>query len=117
MIGLIGLLTSAVVIWSYLQALGADRDVDHARAMALTLLLVSSAAITTGLSKLRQASARALVVGTLGSLVLLVQWPALSHWLSLRPLHAGDWAMAALVFAGITMASAGLAAHLRLRPG
>ena len=36
---LVGGLVSVAVVWSYLHALGADRDVEHARAMALTVLL------------------------------------------------------------------------------
>ena len=58
---LVGGLVGIAVVWSYLHALGADQDVEHARAMALAVLLVASAGITTGLTKLRQATARWLV--------------------------------------------------------
>jgi Ca2+-transporting ATPase len=99
-IALAGGLVSVAVVWSYLHALGADRDVDHARAMALSVLLVASAGMTTGLTKLRQATARWLVVGTLASLGALVQIPALSRLLNLRPLHGADWALVVAAFAG-----------------
>ncbi len=115
-IGAVGGLASVAVVWSYLYALGADQDVEHARAMAMTVLLVASAAITTGLTKLRQASARWLVLGTLAPLVVLVQVPPVSRWLNLRPLHASDWGLAALVFVIIGMATLGLAFRLRKHP-
>ena len=115
-IGLVGGLVSVAVVWSYLHALGADHDVEHARAMALTVLLVASAGITTGLTKLRQAIARWLVVGTFASLGLLVQVPTLSRWLNLQPLHRADWALVALSFAAIGMVTHGLASRLRHHP-
>lgn len=112
-IGLIGSLVSAAVVLSYLHALGADRDVEHARAMALAALLVASAGITAGLTKLRQPTARWLVVGTLASLGVLVQVPAVSRLLDLRPLHGADWALAAMAFAVTGVVTLGLAARLR----
>ena len=115
-IGLVAALVSALVIWSYLHALGADRDVEHARAMALAVLLVASAAITAALTGLRQATARWIVAGTLGSLAMLVQIPAISRLLNLRPLHGADWALVAAAFAVIGMATIGLAWWLRHHP-
>lgn len=115
-IGLVGGLMSVAVVWSYLHALGADRDVEHARAMALTVLLAASAGITSGLTKLRQATPRWLVVGTLASLGMLVQIPVASRLLNLRPLHGDDWAMVAIAFAVVGMATLGLASRLRHHP-
>ena len=115
-IGLVGGLVSVAVVWSYLHALGADRDVEHARAMALTVLLVASAGFTAGLTRLRHATARWLVAGTLASLGILVQIPAISRLLNLRPLHGNDWALVALAFAVIGMVTLGLAARLRHHP-
>jgi Ca2+-transporting ATPase len=112
-IGLVGGLVSVAVVWSYLHALGADRDVEHARAMALAVLLVASAGITTGLTRLRQAAARWLVAGTLASLGMLVQFPMASRLLNLRPLHATDWGLVAVAFAATGMATFGLSARLR----
>lgn len=112
---LIGRLVGVAVVWSYLHALGADEEVEHARAMAQTVLLVASTGITTGRTWLRQASALWLVAGTLVSLGVLVQIPAVSRLLNLRPLHGSDWALVALAFAVIGMASIGLASRLRRR--
>lgn len=109
---LVGGLLSVAVVWSYLHALGADRDVEHARAMALSVLLVASAGVTAGLTRLRRATARWLVVGTLASLGALVQWPLLSRLLNLRPLHAADWALVAAVF--VASAAVALAVATRL---
>lgn len=100
-IGATGLLLSLAVVSSYLHALGADQDVLHARAMAMTMLLVASAAITAGLAGLRRATVRGLVVTTLASTAVLVQWPAASALLSLRPLHTADWALVVLAFVGV----------------
>ncbi len=112
-IGLLGGLLSLAVIGSYLHALGADRDVPHARAMALSLLLLASAALATGLSGLRQRSARALVAGTLGSVLVLVQWPSSSRLLGLSPLHGADWALLGLAFVVTGLATRALARRLQ----
>ena len=98
-IGLAGGIVSVAVIWSYLHALGADRDVEHARAMALSVLLAASAGTTAGLTRLREVAARWLVAATLASVGTLVQIPWLSRMLHLRPLHATDWALVASAFA------------------
>ena len=112
---LVGGLLSVAVVWSYLHALGADRDVEHARAMALSVLLVASAGMTAGLTRLRRATARWLVVGTLASLGALVQWPLLSRLLNLRPLHAADWALVAAVFVASTAVAFVVATRLSRR--
>lgn len=113
----VGALASVVVVWSYLVALGAGRDVEHARAMALSVLLAASAGITVGLTRLRQATARWLVAGTLVSLVALVQIPALSRLLNLRPLHAADWALVTAALAASAVAAALVATRLDRQPG
>jgi Ca2+-transporting ATPase len=108
----VGALLSLAVVWSYLHALGADRDVEHARAMALSVLLAASAGITAGLTAMRESAARWLVAATLVSLGALVQIPLLSQLLNLRPLHAADWALVAAVFAASAVAAARVAARL-----
>src|SRR5690606_30758090 len=96
---LIGGLVSVAVVGSYLHALGTDRDIEHARAMALGVLLASSAGIASGLTGLRSAAARGIVGATLVSLGVLVQTPAINAWLNLRPLHAPDWAVVLAAYA------------------
>lgn len=114
--GLLGALLSVAVVWSYLHALGTDQDVEHARAMAFSMLLVISAGITAGLTRLRHAAARWLVAGTLASLGVLVQVPAISRILNLRPLHGADWALLAIAFAAIGLLALAVASRLRHRP-
>lgn len=112
-IGLVGGLVSVAVVWSYLHALGDDRDVEHARAMALAVLLVASAGITAGLTTLRLAAARWLVVGTLASLGVLVQVPMVSSLLNLRPLHGADGVLVTVAFFMVALTTMALAARLR----
>lgn len=104
-IGLVGGLLSVATIWSYLHALGAERDAEHARAMALAVLLVASAGITTGLTRLRLAAPRWLVFGTLATLVLAIQIPGLGRFLNLRPLHAEDWMWVAVTFCATVLST------------
>lgn len=111
--GLVGGLASLAVVWSYLHALGADQDVEHARAMALAMLLVSSAGITAGLTRMRQVTARWLVAATLASAGILVQVPVTSRLLNLSPLHGADWALVALAFAVTGLMTLVLAARLK----
>ncbi|MBX3622773.1 MAG: cation-transporting P-type ATPase [Rhizobacter sp.] len=113
LIGALGSAVSVAVVWSYLHALGADHQVEHARAMALVTLLVASAAFTAGLTQLRDASSRWLVAGTLASLGFFIQLPWLSRWLDLQPLHGTDWALAAGIFGVVGGLTLGLAARLR----
>lgn len=115
-VGLLGALVGILVVWSYLRALGADRDVGHARAMALAMLLAASAGITAGLTKLRRAAAGWLVAGTLLSLGVLLQAPMTSRLLNVRPLHASDWALVALAFVVISLVHLGLASRLGREP-
>ncbi|WP_374564871.1 cation-translocating P-type ATPase [Ideonella sp.] len=115
-IGAVGALVSVAVVWSYLHALGADHDVEHARAMALAMLLLASAAFTAGLTRLREATPRWVAFGTLASVVVLVQVPMVSQLLSLRPLHGDDWALVAAAFVLIAAITFGLAARLRRHP-
>ena len=114
---LAGAIASVAVVWSYLHALGVDRDVEHARAMALSVLLAASAGVTTGLTRLREAAARWLVVATLASVGAFVQVPLLSRMLNLRPLHAVDWVLVATAFAASVAITLSLAPRLnRTRP-
>lgn len=112
-VGLVGALVSVLVVWSYLHALGSAGDVEHARAMALTVLLVASAGITAALTRLGQAPARWLVAGTLASVGMLVQIPVTSRLLHLRPLHGADWALVLGALAAIAIATFALASRLR----
>jgi Ca2+-transporting ATPase len=112
-IAVAGGLVSLAVVWSYLRALGADQDVEHARAMALSMLLLASAGFTTGLTRLRHAAARWLVFVTVASLGVFVQVPVLSRLLNLRPLHGADWALLSVALPIIVLLTLVVAARLR----
>ncbi|MBX3463290.1 MAG: cation-transporting P-type ATPase [Planctomycetes bacterium] len=103
-IALAGLCISTVVVWGYTHALGAGRDVEHARAMALASMIAASATITVTMTGRRSIPARAIALGALVSLGVLVQVPWLSGLLHLRPLHGADWgwALAGSALAGAT---------------
>lgn len=109
---LVGGLVSVAVVWSYLYALGAEKTVEHARAIAIAVLLVASAGFTCGLTRLRRPAARWLVFGTLSSLVLSVQLPALSQSLNLQPLHASDWMLVTLAFFASVLLSMAVSSKL-----
>lgn len=93
---LVGLSLTAVVIGGYILSLGAGRNVEHARAMALAVLCLGSAFVTVTLSRLSTTASRLVVAGTILSLPLLIQVPALAGVLHLQPLHWQDWLTAVL---------------------
>lgn len=107
LMGFVGATVTAVVVLGYDYALTDIRSVEHARAMALSGLIVAGATITLVLGGLRSPAARLIVAGSLASLGLLVQVPALSVLVHLRPLHLTDWSI--VVAGGV---ATGLAALL-----
>lgn len=96
LIGLIGTATCGLILLGYVQSLGEDHSVEHARAMALAALVVASAAITAGMSRLRTRASVAIVASVLASAVAFVQVPMLAEALHLAPLHLGDWQFAVI---------------------
>ena len=94
-IAFVGAVVTAVIVLGYDRSLGVGRDVEHARAMALVALVVASATMTAGLSRLRQWTARIIVLATVASALVLVQMPALAGLLHVTPLHFDDWLVAA----------------------
>jgi Ca2+-transporting ATPase len=90
-IALGGLALAAVILLLYWHALGDNREIAHARALATGALVVAAATLTAVLSGLRTPVARAMVALSLGSLLLCVQWPVLAGHLHLAPLHGSDW--------------------------
>jgi Ca2+-transporting ATPase len=104
---LTGLLVSALIVMGYIRSLGGNHDVEHARSMALVALIVASAAMTAGLTRIRSKASIIAIVATAGSAVLLVQVPLFASFLHLSPLHFDDWLIAALG-GGVVGALAGL---------
>ncbi len=94
-IGLAATLLTGAVAQSFLQALGAGGDVDHARTIALVVLTAGGAGITAGLTLLRTVPARTMVAATLVAAIALVQTPWLARGLDLAPLTLRDWVWAA----------------------
>jgi P-type Ca2+ transporter type 2C len=95
-IATVGALITLLISIGYARSLGVDRDVEHARNMALVALVVASATITAGLSGLRSRSAIIAVVMTLTSALTFSQVPSIAALLHIRPLHLDDWIIAAL---------------------
>lgn len=96
LIAIVGTLVSIVIVVGYARSLDIDNDVEHARTMALVALIVASATITAGLSRLRSRNAIMAVAATLVSAVVLSQIPSIATLLHLRPLHVDDWLIAGL---------------------
>jgi P-type Ca2+ transporter type 2C len=91
---LVGAALTVIVAAGYERSLGVGRNVEHARAMALAVLTMTSAALTAALSQLRTWTARGLAAATAGLSLGLIQIPALSRLLHMEPLHADDWGLA-----------------------
>jgi Ca2+-transporting ATPase len=111
-IALVGALVTVMVVYSYDRSLGTGYDVEHARAMALLILMAASAGITVSLSGLRSKTARVVVGVTLTASWLLIQVPWVAEWLHLRPLHLDDW----LIAIGAGLIAALLSLFARFRP-
>ncbi len=96
LIALVGAVTAALVVFSYVRSLGDDHDIPHARAMALAVLILASVAITAAMSRLRTRTSILVVAAALASVAAFVQVPAIADALHLAPLHPDDWQLAGL---------------------
>ena len=96
LIALVGTIVIALIVVGYERSLGSNNDVEHARSMALVALIVTSATMTAGLTRLRSQGSIIAILATIGSALVLVQVPPLASLLHLSPLHADDWLIAAL---------------------
>ncbi len=97
-----GTAITVAVTLGYARSLGAGHDAEHARAMAMLVLIFAGLFITVILSRLRSRTARVTVVTSLMSAFVFIQTPWLSAFLHLAPLHFDDWLIAGVV--GITVA-------------
>ncbi|MDP3858521.1 MAG: cation-transporting P-type ATPase [Stagnimonas sp.] len=112
LIASVGGLLALMVALAYGRSLGPDQDLGHARAMAMVMLVLGSAALTAALSRLRTPAAAITIAASLLSAVLLVQQPQLAGLLHLAPLHLDDWLIALLA----TALAGGLASLLGTPP-
>lgn len=94
-IAIVSILITLLIVLGYARSLGIDRDVEHARNMAMVSLVVASATITAGLSGLRSRAALVAVATTIASALVLSQVAMFAALLHLRPLHWDDWFIAA----------------------
>ncbi|QSQ25406.1 cation-transporting P-type ATPase [Pyxidicoccus parkwayensis] len=91
-VALVGGLVTVGLVWSYDRSLGAGRDVEHGRAVALASLTLASAGYATVLTALRTRMARWVCILSLGISVALIQVRPLAALMGLHPLHVDDWA-------------------------
>jgi Ca2+-transporting ATPase len=85
-----GAVLALLVIGGYARSLGEGRDVEHARAMAMAVMSVASAALAAALSRLATRIAWIVTTLTLGFAAVLLQVPVLAARLHVSPLHVGD---------------------------
>jgi P-type Ca2+ transporter type 2C len=95
-IGIVGFLISALIMLGYDYSLGADRDVVHARTMAMLALIIGGATVTIALSGYRSHMALIIVTATIGIAVIIIQYHPFADLVHLSPLHLTDWIFAAL---------------------
>lgn len=93
---LTGMLVTALIYWSYVRSLGVGRDIEHARAMALAVLIFAGVSITAVLSQFRSLTASIVMGGAALSAFIFIQEPRLSALTQVRPLHLEDWLIAGL---------------------
>jgi Ca2+-transporting ATPase len=107
---LVGAVITAVIIWSFERSFGMGRHVEHARAMAMVVLTLASAAVTALLSGLRGATAKAVTALTVVSAGVFVQVPGVARLMHLTPLHFDDWliGMAGAAVAVVPLLGSGL---------
>ena len=84
--------------------------------MAIALLVVGSAGVTVGLSRLRGAAASSLAAASVLSAVLLIQIPQAARLLHLEPLHADEWLVASASGIATALLSALFVRRRKSRP-
>jgi Ca2+-transporting ATPase len=99
-LSLSGVLITVLIVLRYHDSLGPARDVPHARAVALAILTLASAALTGFLSRFRTKISVAIALLTVTVSSLLIQVPWFATHLHLEPLHARDWVLALAIAAG-----------------
>ena len=93
-IAVAGGLATGLITTGYVRSLGMGRNVEHARAMALMTLTLTSAAIAAVLSRLRTWPARTIAAATIALSLALVQVAPLAARLHVQPLHVDDLGIA-----------------------
>ncbi|HVV69263.1 MAG TPA: cation-transporting P-type ATPase [Gammaproteobacteria bacterium] len=98
-LGVTGLFTTALVIFSYIYILKTTHQVELARGFVLVSLSFMSAAITVGLTNLQTRISRIVVAATCIFSILFIQIPQLAQFLALSSLSLKHWVV--IIVAGI----------------
>jgi Ca2+-transporting ATPase len=88
---LLGTAVTVAIGYTFLSGLGEQANTDHARAMALAMLILWSAAVVLSATRFRTWTATAVVISTAASCILMIQTTFFSTSLQLSPLHNRDW--------------------------
>ena len=96
LIGAVGIIITLLIVWGYVRSLGTGPDVEHARAMALVALVITSSTLTACLSGLRTRASWITTIAATASAIILVQVPLLASAVHLESLHADDWIIATI---------------------
>jgi hypothetical protein len=99
MILLTGASISLAVVLMYDRALRTHTQVEHARAMALLVLILSGVSITAILTKLKTNVSKVLSLAGVGSAFAFIGIPWIARLIHLEPLHRDDWLIG--ILAGI----------------
>ncbi len=98
---LVGLVMTGVILVTYERSLSDSLDVEHARTVALGLLIAASVAVTIGLSAWRTKASLVITLAVaLGSLAIM-QSQYSASLLHLKPLHLDDWLIVLVISAVI----------------
>lgn len=97
---LVGAGITAATVLSYEHALAMSGNVEHARSLALAVLILASATVTGILSGLNTRAAQVIVAAAVLSIAAMVQVPALAARVHLHPLDLEDWLLAVLAGVG-----------------
>jgi Ca2+-transporting ATPase len=115
-IAVAGIAVTLAVTLGYERSLGAGRDIEHARAMAMLVLIIASSTTTAMLSRLANQAARVTAALPPLSAFVMMQLPWSSDFLHLAPLHLDDWLIAAAVGFAVALPAALLWPPARATP-
>ena len=93
-IALVGTLLTLAIAFAYDRGLGQEGRVEHARALALLVLTLTSAGLAAVLSGLRTRTSWTVAAATVALSLVLLQAPRSADILHVEALHTGDWAAA-----------------------
>lgn len=93
------------VVYFYLQGIKEGKSEAHARANALAVLCFWSIALVIRGTRLQNNASRAVVAGTLASLVVFIQIPMFATFFHLSPLDLQDWVGAVAIVTGVVFLS------------